>query len=134
MTAARKVLHLVEAAQVEPEHNLITLSKVQDLCWRLAAVQDEIKEQRELEAIIRGELSPLIGLLGGVVTVEDFGKLEFQHITVQRVYDADKLDTLIEALVIEQPELAERLAACRRDQTRRESLRITRQKVEEGER
>lgn len=100
------------------------------LCAELSRVNADLAPLKAREQELRDQISRVVEQLGGRADVGGFGRLMITAPTIVHGYDREQLDGLIYELEETNPELAERLEACRTQRTISGSLRIVREKLE----
>ena len=102
---------------------------VRALAMELGEVSDELATLKAQEARLRDELSRVVAHMGGKAEVAGFGSLAMTAPSVSTTYDTQRLNDLVLALLADgYSDIAESIAACRRQSARAGSLRITRGK------
>lgn len=99
------------------------------LAYDLAEVQSELEPLKAQEARLRDELSRVLAHAGGKADVAGFGQLTMTAPSITTSYDQKRLDDLVLSLIAEgHTDVAEAIAACRKQGQRAGSLRIVRSK------
>lgn len=91
----------------------------------LREVESDLKPLEERRGFARAALSRVIDHLGGKLEIAGLGLAEITSPVITRSYDTKAIDALVIELLAEYPEIAQQLAACRREGARAGGLRIT---------
>lgn len=102
------------------------LRPIWDELRRIEAARQELEQQREA---LRDQLRHIVAELGGSTSLAGYGKLEILPAGVSTSYVKTQVDALIIELTGEHPEIAARLAACRKESHRAGGLRVTPEKT-----
>ncbi len=102
------------------------------LCRQLTSLQDRLEPLQFVEKQLRAWISEVVDREGGRAEVAGFGRLQITGAGTTTTYDRRRLDSLVTRLAAEgQSELAQEIAACRKESSRSGGLRIIRDKAGE---
>lgn len=108
---------------------LDTDKALHELCATLGEVESQIAPLTAEKEQARNEISYILAAVGLTAhTVAGFGKLEVTPATLVKGWDSKALQSLLDELLDESPDLAARLNRCRTQTSRAGSLRITRER------
>ncbi len=114
---------------IEWESGAITdMQALHALASDLAEVESELAPLDAEKARLRDCISQVVARFDKPVLIPGFGKIELTAPTVTKSFDKAALESLIQELLFEAPETAQRLARCKTETQRAGSLRITREK------
>lgn len=99
------------------------------LCRQLTGLQDRLEPLQFVEKQLRAWISEVVDREGGKAEVNGFGRLQITGAGMTATYDRRRLDNLVARLAAQgQSELAQEIAACRKESQRSGGLRIIRDK------
>lgn len=101
------------------------IRRLWDELRQVEAARQELDVRRDG---LRDQLHAIVAQLGGAFRLAGYGKLEILPASTSTSYVKAQVDELVIALTSEQPALAARLAACRKEAQRAGGLRVTPEK------
>lgn len=102
---------------------------LRSLCMDLGEVESELKPLEQQRDVLRERISGLVDKLGGKAEVAGFGKLQITSPSITTGFDKAQLTALIDELIADYPDIAQRLVACKTKSARAGGLRIEREKT-----
>lgn len=103
---------------------------IKELASQLSAVEDSLEPLEATRKVIRDYLSIVVERQpGSKFNLRGFGNLSIRDATITHSYDTKVLDNLITKLVLDYPEVAQQIAACRKESSRAGGLYIIKEKT-----
>lgn len=104
------------------------MEALQALCNDYEELDDTYKQFEKLREMTRDHMGNVLVKLDGKAEIKGFGTLTISAPVVVESFDKAKVQALINDLVIEHPDIAARLLACKTKSSRAGGLRIERER------
>lgn len=111
------------------EGDVTAMEALRSLCSDYEEVEQSYKDFERIRDGLRDQISHLVDKLGGKAEVKGFGALIITGPSITEGYDKKLIRLLIDDLIMDHPDIAQRLVACQTKSMRAGGLRIEREKT-----
>lgn len=109
--------------------DVTAMEALRSLCGDYEELDQTYRQFEQMREQTREQISNVLVKLDGKAEIKGFGKLTLMEPSIVKGFDKAKIQTLINELVADYPDIAARLAACETKTARAGGLRIEREKA-----